>query len=174
MNFPYAFSYNITSPFYFSDAIAIRKEKGSIVCLVEASESASPVTRKIIFLAMRVLPNILGMIITLAAYALAINKVKKIPEMFYGKSRTKTYNLLLYPGIIFLTFLPILIYGFAVNVFKVSDETRFTCETILMIISHSIGLLNAIVYGFQRRLYWNTARSVSVQLKSHLENFESF
>lgn len=96
------------------------------------------------------LPVIVGFIVALIAYTLAIRKMKEIPEEFLEAYNINIYRVLWYPGILFLTFMPNVLdcilrvlYG----------ERPVWVNALHLLLTHSIGFNNALLYGIQTKLY---------------------
>ena len=93
---------------------------------------------------------ILGILITAITYFRVVVNVKKLAEVHFQKINAGIRKLLWYPALLFIIFLPSLIDHFLL----VIDPTHVPSLIFLVphvAITHSIGLINAIVYGIQKR-----------------------
>jgi len=108
-------------------------------------------TKLLILMLVEDIPIIIGLIITLAGYILAIRNFRILTKEFMNNMQISTYRLLWYPAILFLTFSPCLIDNLIQSYRDVETPTGF--EIAHLLLTHSIGFNNAILYGMQRRWY---------------------
>jgi len=89
-------------------------------------------------------------VITLGAYIMAIKKMKELPKELLSTMDIKIYKLLWYPAVLWITFMPTA----AENIFRLFFEASSPAALIVLriLVPHSIGFTNAIVYGLQSRL----------------------
>ena len=93
---------------------------------------------------------ILCIIITVITYFRAVVNVKRFAEMHFQRINSGIHKLLWYPAVLFLVFLPSLVDHFVL----VIDPTHVPSLIFLIphvAITHSIGFINAIIYGLQKR-----------------------
>ena len=93
---------------------------------------------------------ILCTVITAIGYFYAVANVKKLPKAHFQRINSGIHKLLWYPTILFLVFLPSLVDHFI----HVIDPAHTSPSTFLILhaaITHSIGFVNAIIYGLQKR-----------------------
>ena len=60
-------------------------------------------------------------------------------------------KLFLYPLLLFVTFLPVMVDDVLKLWFDAEDDSIFVA--LKMLLTHSLGLLNALTYGYQRRVF---------------------
>jgi len=98
------------------------------------------------------LPVILGTLVTLLGYLNVVKRMRDIPKDFFEKMDISLYQVLWYPIILFITFVPIVIE----NIIRIYEPDRPTWKKALTLtFTHAIGFLNAVVYIIQRKLYYN-------------------
>ncbi len=98
------------------------------------------------------IPVILGFTLTLRYYIRAYKALKRLPKSFVQQMNLRKSKLLLYPSILILSFLPCVID----NVYDIMgpiDSQRHGIRLMRVLVSNSIGLINAIMYGMQRKIY---------------------
>jgi len=95
-------------------------------------------------------PVVVGLIITLVAYTLAIKKLREIPKDLLEAYNINVYRVLWYPGILFLTFVPT-VADTVLRVFFVQRPVWINALHLLL--THSNGFNNALLYGIQTNLY---------------------
>jgi len=88
------------------------------------------------------IPTILGTLITFGSYLLTMKDIKSM-----SKSSTAPYKLFWYPVLMFLTFTPCFVYSFTTAYLR-KDE-NIVIKTLHLVLTHSIGFTNAILYGVQ-------------------------
>jgi len=96
---------------------------------------------------------IIGTALTLRAYLHVIKEIKTLPEGLVSQLNIKVYALLWYPAVLFGSFIPC----FIDSLYRLSRPDGETVPNwiigIHIVLPHSIGFTNAIVYGIQRKLY---------------------
>lgn len=108
------------------------------------------------------IPAILSLLITLVTYSKIASKVDEltrslmIPNDLHNIGIRK---LFWYPAVIFLSCIPALIDNIIQIYF---DFSLVSFNVVHVILFHSLGFSNALVYGLQRRRYNQTARSSSI------------
>ena len=110
-------------------------------------------------MALQGLPVILGLVSTLVGYALAAKRIKKVSEILLFENKVKTKNLMWYPIALFVMFIPSLIIGFIEINYEESISTWV--KAIQLILLESMGVVNALVYGLQRKVYKSRTREFS-------------
>jgi len=97
------------------------------------------------------LPVIIGLIIAVVAYVLAIKRMKEISRGLFETENINLYRVLWYPAVLFITFVP----HVAVTMIGVSYEIipPVWLNAFHLYLPHSIGFNNALLYGIQARLY---------------------
>lgn len=95
------------------------------------------------------LPVIVGLIISLIAYILAIKKLQEITQGLLDESKVTIYRVLWYPGVLFLTFVP----NVSMIIYVIYSDPPVWMTAFHLILPHSIGFSNALLYGIQTKLY---------------------
>ena len=90
-----------------------------------------------------------GFLITLLSYILTIRGIIKILVRYPSDEDTKSHRLLLYPAILFIAILPPILS----QILNIFGSTSKLLEYFTVLITHSFGFLNALAYGFLRRLH---------------------
>ncbi len=103
-------------------------------------------------------PIIIGFLITLFGYILAIRNVKNASKDLMDHLEVNINKLLWYPALMFFTFMPGLIDN--IVMLYLDAETPLFFLIIHLIMTHSIGFTNALVYGLQRGLYQSKKKCV--------------
>ncbi len=99
------------------------------------------------------LPVILGTFVTLIGYLNVVKRMKGLPKHFLEKMDISLYQVLWYPIILFITFVPIVIE----NIIRIYEPDRpIWKKALTLTFTHAIGFLNAVVYIVQRKLYYKT------------------
>ena len=88
-------------------------------------------------------------------------------EVLLGNANQKSFNLLWYPGVLLLVYLPAMINGLIRSIVS-NQDVLIASQAVKISIYHSLGLLNAIVYGFHRRIHKRNEAETS--MKSSLES----
>ena len=96
------------------------------------------------------LPMILCVVMTSIIYFRAVVNVKKLPEPHFQKINSGIHKLLWYPAVLFLVFLPSLVDHF-VLVIDPTDAPSLIFLVPHVAITHSIGFINALIYGIQKK-----------------------
>jgi len=92
------------------------------------------------------IPLSVGLIITLFGYCKAISNTRKAIGSFLETVGVDVYKLLWYPAVLFIVFIPSLID----NAYQIFTKNPILgVEVAHILLTHSIGFLNAIVYGIQ-------------------------
>lgn len=94
-------------------------------------------------------PVIIGSVISLQAYLFIIKQIKTLPKAIVSEMNVNVYGLLWYPFLLFVFLIPCQIYT-GIEIFTAAPAWA---KFIHLMLPHSIGLVNAIVYGVQRKLY---------------------
>ena len=143
------------SPFFAGDYLGIKKD--GITCLV-SSTSSNEFVNTIIFLIVKMLLPVVGITITILCYIYTKRKVEKDQLVLGDKINLKVEKLLMYPIVLFAAFLPSMIYWFLALISP--DENRDVVADLCMLITHSVGIMNALVYGLQRRVNFVSGDSI--------------
>ena len=107
-------------------------------------------TKILTFIIHKALIFFIGVIVTLTCYILTIKRIQQIQKIFLAKNNLKTGRFLLYPALLFAIFLPYVVHSFLRLAFNFRS-TLF--EAVLILGTHSLGFMNALVYGFERKLH---------------------
>jgi len=138
---------------------------------VKYGDSLSNMQKVLVLMLLEGIPIILGILITLKTYLFTIRELKEWPQTLLDHADIKPYKLLVYPALIFITFIPMLIHNMAM-IFV--DKTPEWSLTIHIFLTNIIGFTNACVYIFQRRLYQNVDKVEKQRLSIASERSESF
>ncbi len=91
----------------------------------------------------------LGLIITIFSYILVIKKTKELPADVLSAVKFNYYYVLWYPAVFFLTFAPNLLD----NILRIYSPGRsIWLQAAHLVLTHSVGFSNALVYGLQRKI----------------------
>ena len=102
------------------------------------------------------IPICLGLIITLVGYIKAIKRIRELPQHIIDQMDIGVYKLLWFPLILFISFVPSMMNNM-IGIF-VSNIPPWVSGLHLGL-THSIGFTNAVVYGYQRKLYKNESET---------------
>ena len=123
---------------------------GPVNCSIASKGNIEKFNMLLIEMIYRGFPITLGLIFTIAGYLSAIKAVKELPEEIVRQMNFNPYNLLWYPAVLILIFLPSVIDPI-VTIWTVYRPTWV--RALRMAIPHSIGFSNAVVYVILRKLY---------------------
>ena len=111
-----------------------------------------------------------GPIASLIFYRLAVKKVKETIGILLGRTNVELRALLWYPAVMFIMLVPYIIF----DVLMYIDPTKAYLNGLFIVVFatlKSLGLVHAIIYGVQRRLYWNAQKkSVSGLIPDENDN----
>lgn len=128
----------------------IQIKKVNVMCvIVNAKDNIG--SKLLVFIFVKTLLYAAGAIITAVCYFFTLKKIKHMRTSFSPQADMSVEKLLLYPAVLLATLLPIVIFYFAT--FFLGYEASIVAEIFLLLITHSLGLFNAMVYGLQRRVY---------------------
>lgn len=137
------------------------------MCAIGGDDSSTQATlmHQIFFNA---LPTISGTVISIICYVGARDMIIKIQKNFLLPREVSSSSFLWYPLTSFATTLPAIIYYYIKLSLKAESDPFL--EGATMLISHSQGLVNALVYGYQARKYRNKAKHQPEQELRHESN----
>jgi len=123
----------------------------SLYCAIRYSdnitEKAWQFTIQVVYQGM---PIIIGTILSLQAYLFIIKQLKTLPKALVKEMNVNVYGLLWYPFLLFVLLIPCQVY----TAYEIlTDRPPLWAKFIHLVLPHSIGFANAIVYGVQRKLY---------------------
>jgi len=96
------------------------------------------------------LPLLIGFLITLSAYRYAIKQMSELPIQILSEMSVPVQGLLWYPALLLIIFIPSLVD----KIWALFNPFRpVWVQALYLCLTHSIGLINALVYGVQRKLY---------------------
>ncbi len=96
------------------------------------------------------IPLLAGFIITLRAYRYAMKQIQELPVRILQEMSVPVRGLLWYPALLLIIFIPSLID----KIWALYNPFRpVWIQTLYLCLTHSIGFINALVYGVQRKLY---------------------
>jgi len=138
----------IIAPFFFKEYL--QYAYGPLFCWI----TYAPTNNKVIMVTVRAIyegiPICIGLMITLVGYIKAIKRIRELPRHIIAQMDIAVYKLLWFPLILFVSFVPSMINNM-IAIF-VSDIPPWV-RALHLGLTHSIGFTNAIVYGYQRKLY---------------------
>ena len=146
--------YSASSPYdltlfslFYADTFITVKQRPGGACYITEVDPAYETVRFIIFEGLFFGG---GFLATLFSYVMTIRKVQRIGILFAENEDLNTNRLLIYPASLFITVLP-----YFINSFEKLFEGGITTFSVgcITILTHSIGFLNALIYGCQRRVY---------------------
>lgn len=94
-------------------------------------------------------------IIALVSYIYAFKITRRLSRSLSNGRNHNLWAPLLYPATLVVLFLPSLIYNFMM--YHELREGVDLWEALTMLLTHSVGLANALVYGYQRRVHKSSA-----------------
>ena len=148
--------------------------KAGIMCAI-GSASQDNTLRIIGFLIYKPLFPVSAVIITLVYYVRTIRIMKNIQASLNLSEKLNSEKLLWYPLTIFVIFMPSQFYYFLSFCFRLEDSRFWEGATLL--ITHSLGLVNALVYGYQRRVYKKSrhfSETSNIEFRNESERDVSF
>ena len=74
--------------------------------------------------------------------------MKEISQLLMDRSKIDTYRLLWYPAVLFITFVPNILIDVSLTFYGTKIKAL---EVLSVVITHSLGFSNALVYGIQRK-----------------------
>ena len=122
---------------------------GMAQCRTASSNWSRP-SKFVSFLLIDALFPIAGTMITLLCYKITIIRIKRIQMSLSWQRDLNVGKLLVYPATIFIIFLPSMVYYFLK--FCLGIETVFW-DAATLLITHSLGFINALTYGYQSKVY---------------------
>ena len=134
-------------PFYASSVFTVKKYGDA--CLIDIIYSGDDYIRYIDFGVFQGLFICGGFLVTLCVYMLTMARIRRIQLQFFDSEDLHTSRLLLYPAVLFAAILPPTIsrilgfFGPAINL----------PSAFVMLVTHSIGFLNALVYGYLKKVH---------------------
>ena len=137
----------LNSPYYTDKAIYASE---SLMCDITSIPGLDFIPRLLVEMAVALLSTIPCIVITAVTYLRTVISVKKLARVHFHRINSGIHKLLWYPAVLFLVLLPSLVDHFV----HVIDPTHVPSLTFLVphvAITHSIGFINAIIYGLQKR-----------------------
>ena len=133
---------------YASNVFAV--DKLDIVCFIQNKQDngASEILAIIVY---EFLMDLIGTITTLWCYILTIRKIKQLQLALLDDRVIHSKRLLIYPVALLIMFLPSNVNTLLKLYFKI--EERGILKYIPILITHSMGLINALIYGYQRKVH---------------------
>ena len=127
--------------------------------------------RVVTLMVQRLLIFTLGTIVTLIYYALSVRKLRKIELPSLGQQDLNEMKLFLYPLVLFVTLLPSIVDD--VLKLRPDSQDEFVFAALRMLLSHSLGLSNALVYGYQRKVFKSYKERTKTNIELRPESTES-
>jgi len=123
---------------------------GPFFCWFSYSVEATDLWKLAVTMIYQGIPTILGVFITIISYNLVIKQIKEVPKEILEVMNVDVYRLYWYPAVFIITFVPSLID----KIVRIYIEDRpVIFEAAHLLLTHSIGFNNALVYGIQRKLH---------------------
>ena len=121
------------------------------MCFTGIASDSGIAIKLALFLAYAGIPVIAALVTMITGYFIVIKRISKLPKGFIDGTGISIYKLLWYPAVLFFTYTPNIILDIAKTFFK---KEIAVIKVISLVITHSLGLTNALVYGIQRKLYY--------------------
>ena len=120
------------------------------MCSVTFRHDLNFIQRFLVDMIANLLINALCIVVTAIAYFRAVFNVKKLAEVHFKKINSGIHKLLWYPTVLFAVFIPSLLDRLVAII-----NPMHTPPLAFLIphaaVTHSIGFINVIVYGLQKR-----------------------
>jgi len=96
-------------------------------------------------------PILLSFVVIIGGYMFCLKQMKEIPPEYLAQLEYKPYYLMLYPITLIVSFLP----SFILHIINMISLDQVPAWLVLLraVFTHTIGLSNAIIYIFFRKLY---------------------
>ena len=148
------------SPIYIRNSLAI--EKLGIMCVIKNTSDDFTV-RLASYLIFKVLFQVSSIIITVVCYIKTMRNIQNIQKTLFLTEQINTKRLLWYPATVLAIYLPSQCYYFMNFCLQVPASIYWEGSTLL--ITHSMGLINALLYGYQKRVYRGLKKSSDVGIE---------
>ncbi len=102
----------------------------------------------------RGIPILIGLLIVIFSYQKVISSLADVPAIYFKDQNFSLYQLLWYPTLFFVTYVPYVIFDIWG---LLTDNKRTEMMIALLILSHPVGLYNALLFIIQRKLYHQTS-----------------
>ena len=122
------------------------------MCAMKSADQGNHFADSLVLIVCSLSAVVGGSLISLIFYILSIRSIRQSQIMFHNREDVRAERVILYPTILFLSFLPTMIQDFC-QLFMQSKNIVLL-QALRIVISHSIGLTNALTYGYQRRSYY--------------------
>jgi len=123
---------------------------GSLYCELSSPKDAHFDLEMIVLVITEGGPIVIAIIVTLASYYITIKRLKRLPKDILKSMNVRTSRLFTYPIVLFLTFVPCIAYSFTIKI--VNSEGILALQCVHLMMTHSIGLTNAIIYGVHKKI----------------------
>ena len=133
------------------------KQNGIMCAIMNAAPDLE--YRILSFVIFKLFLTLIGTIITLICYILTIIRIRRRQQMLADPQDLRTERLLLYPIILFASFLPVIVDDFLRLCINFDNTIVFQASKMLF--THSIGFTNALIYGYQRKVYFEPVTTES-------------
>ena len=152
--------YNYFRPFILSQVVYTKKD---LFCWVSYSADQKNQNAQLaVLLVYQGIPLIVGFLMSLIGYIKTIKRIREIQDAYLYCESFDVYKLLWYPAVMFMIFLPSLVDNIVLNYTK---EGNVFIEAVHLLLTHSIGFINALVYGAQmRRVFFKHIELESSQI----------
>ena len=134
-------------PFYASSIFFV--EKYGVICYINVIDGDDKYIQFANFAVFQGIFICGGFLITLFSYILTITRIRKIKIKILENEDLKTNRLLLYPAVLFFALLPPTI----TQILRIVKDWDGLSAAFIMTITHSLGFLNALIYGCLRKVH---------------------
>lgn len=117
------------------------------------------------------IPILVGSLVTLKAYLHIIKEINTLPKTVLEQIDVRVYRLLWFPLVPFLTNFLCLIDNFVDLFDHERDPLSIWKKIAHLMIPHSIGLVNAVLYVVQKKLY-SSAKEREIRSASAVSSIE--
>jgi len=125
-------------------------QEGPLFCWYTSTKDAKITSKYMILMIFQGFPIIIGLLVTILGYALAIRAMRKLPNILIQASGFNIYQVLWYPVLFFISFVPAFW-----NSLEHLDDNKSPLWVVAsnLGLTHLIGFTNALLYGLQRRSF---------------------
>jgi len=133
------------TPLFFTSYIIYTKT--NVHCYIEMKNPSSSKTEKLmILMVFNGFFLIIGFLISLIIYLRAVIRARQSMGLLFQRAGFSASKILYYPAVIFITS----IAGMVDNILFIYVDQIIWVEIIHVLLTHSIGFFNALIYGFQK------------------------
>jgi len=137
----------VLSPMIFPGFFAYKN--GDFYCEIGSPIGSEKFIALMNIIVTELLPVLIAVLVTIAAYYISAQRMRQLPQELLDEMNFKFSKLLWYPTVLVLTFGPCITYALITKLFN--SKGNLIVNQVHLLITHSIGLSNAIVYGLQKK-----------------------